>query len=140
MIDLNAPQPAPTAGEGDEVWPLIFANEALVLPDWLKADMKARHEMGVKKYGTPLRVWNGRDCVIDAYQEALDLAVYVQQARARLPCLSLGPRSQPLAGAPLLNARLALDLVFHAALQAASHLGQLAQKQQIPTTKEGLRR
>lgn len=118
MLDLNVPQPPPTLGEGDEVWPLIFANESIVLPDWLKADMRARHELGVKKYGTPLKVWNGRDCVIDAYQEALDLAVYVQQARARLPSFSLTGRSlrEP---AHLLGARLTLDLAFHSALQRA---------------------
>ncbi|MDP2275265.1 MAG: hypothetical protein Q8K32_31255 [Archangium sp.] len=133
-MDLNAPQPAPSRGEGDEVWPTIFANDALVLPDWLKVDMRARHEIGIAKYGTPLRVWNERDCVVDAYQEALDLAVYVQQARCRLPVFTLGK-----GGVPLFNTRHNLDLVFHAALQAACRLGELARRQSVPTTKEASR-
>jgi hypothetical protein len=44
------------------------------------ADMEARRDMGVAKYGTPLQTFNGRDPLIDAYQEALDLAVYLKQA------------------------------------------------------------
>jgi hypothetical protein len=36
--------------------------------------------MGIAKYGTPLQTFNGRDPLIDAYQEALDLAVYLKQA------------------------------------------------------------
>lgn len=137
-LDLNAPQPPPSAGEGDAVWPLVFASTALVLPEWLRADMRQRHEIGIARYGTPLRVWNGRDAVIDAYQEALDLVVYTQQARARLEALSLRKLT---AGKPTttLNVRLTLDLAFHNALQIACHLGELARLQQIPTTKEGSR-
>ena len=44
------------------------------------ADMRARHEMGARKYETALRPFNGRDPLIDAYQEALDLCVYLRQA------------------------------------------------------------
>ena len=63
---LNTPQPPPgTDDAGPEVWPTIF--ETPRLPAWLAADMKERHEAGTRKYGTPLRVWNGRDAVVDAY-------------------------------------------------------------------------
>ena len=128
-MDLNAPQPPPTAGEGEEVWPLIYGNVALVLPDWLKEDMRARHQVGIAKYGTALKVWNGRDAVIDAYQESLDLIVYVKQARERM-----GPYS--LRKPDNINAHLALELVLHQALQAACHLGELARGRKVPTTKE----
>lgn len=128
-MDLNAPQPAPTAGEGEAVWPLIYDSVALVLPDWLKADMKGRHELGVAKYGTPLRVWNGRDAVVDAYQEALDLAVYAKQALERV-----GPYS--LRRAETINVHLTLSYAFHNALQIACRLGELARKQQVPTRKD----
>ena len=137
-MDLNAPQPPPTAGDGDAVWPSIYDSTALVLPDWLRADMRERHELGVKKYGTPLRVWNGRDPVVDAYQEALDLVVYTQQARARLEALSLRKLATSTPSSTL-NVRLTLDLAFHNALQIACHLGELARLQQVPTTKEGRR-
>jgi hypothetical protein len=44
------------------------------------ADMAARDFEGRRKYGTPLQPYNGRDALVDAYQEALDLAVYLRQA------------------------------------------------------------
>lgn len=113
---LNAPQPPPTAGEGPEVWPLVYDSTRLVLPDWLRADMRERHELGRAKYGVGLRVWNGRDCIVDAYQEALDLAVYLTQARERLL-----PRSL-----------VAVDLARHQALQLCVWLGELARAGTVP--------
>lgn len=43
-------------------------------------DMEDRRRGGVEKYGTPLQPNNGRDALVDAYQEALDLCVYLRQA------------------------------------------------------------
>jgi len=43
-------------------------------------DMHARDALGRGRYGTPLQPHNGRDALSDAYQEALDLAVYLRQA------------------------------------------------------------
>lgn len=43
-------------------------------------DMNKRNEFGRKKYGTPLQPFNGRDVLKDAYEEALDLVVYLRQA------------------------------------------------------------
>jgi hypothetical protein len=59
-------QPAPT-GDGTPVWDLVIR------------DMRERDDLGRSRYGTPLRTWNGRDALVDAYQEILDLAVYVRQ-------------------------------------------------------------
>ena len=42
--------------------------------------MAERAAAGVQKYGTPLQTHNGRDALWDAYQEALDLAMYLRQA------------------------------------------------------------
>jgi len=42
-------------------------------------DMEARRQMGIEKYGTPLQTFNGRDAMVDAYQELLDLCVYFKQ-------------------------------------------------------------
>lgn len=67
--DLNAPQPAPVGG-GAEVWPLVIE------------DMRASDMAGRAKYGVPLTAGNGRDALVYAYQEALDLAVYLRQAIA----------------------------------------------------------
>lgn len=43
-------------------------------------DMQARIDMGYEKYGTLLEANNGRDSLMDAYQEVLDLAMYLRQA------------------------------------------------------------
>ncbi len=48
--------------------------------DLVIKDMKDRNEKGIKTYGVPLQVHNGRDALWDAYEEALDLAVYLRQA------------------------------------------------------------
>lgn len=59
-------QPAP-AGNGQ---PVI---------DQVIKDLKARVFVGIQKYGTPLKTHNGRDALVDAYQEALDLCMYLKQ-------------------------------------------------------------
>lgn len=66
--DLVAPQPAPEANGRPAVWSLVLA------------DMAARDQEGRRKYGVPLQPHNGRDPLIDAYQEALDLCAYLRQA------------------------------------------------------------
>jgi len=48
--------------------------------DVVVSDIKERAEAGNKKYGTYLETNNGRDALWDAYQEALDLAMYLRQA------------------------------------------------------------
>lgn len=44
--------------------------------------MRASDADGRSKYGTPLQANNGRDPLVDAYQESLDLCVYLRQAIA----------------------------------------------------------
>lgn len=52
----------------DAVWDIVIE------------DMKARDRLGRERYGVPLTPNNGRDALQDAYEEALDLAVYLKQA------------------------------------------------------------
>lgn len=47
--------------------------------DLVVADLRARKAAGLRKYGTTLQGMNGRDALIDAYQEALDLTQYLRQ-------------------------------------------------------------
>jgi hypothetical protein len=61
-------QPPPTPNERPAVWDLVIA------------DMRERDRVGRERYGTPLQPHNGRDALVDAYQEALDLVVYLRQA------------------------------------------------------------
>ena len=61
-------QMAPLSIESPAIWGLVVA------------DMQARDRIGRERYGTPLQAGNGRDALVDAYQEALDQAVYLRQA------------------------------------------------------------
>lgn len=65
--NASRPQPPPTPGHGRVL-------------DYVLADMAERAESGKQKYGTYLEVYNGRDPLWDAYQEALDLVMYLRQA------------------------------------------------------------
>jgi hypothetical protein len=42
----------------------------------LSADLEARNQIGIETYGDELRFDNGRDSLIDWYQEALDSSKY----------------------------------------------------------------
>ncbi len=42
-------------------------------------DINLRVLFGMKKYGTQLQTNNGRDALMDAYQEAIDLTLYLRQ-------------------------------------------------------------
>lgn len=51
-------------------------------PTWelVIEDMKARDAVGRARYGTPLQPHNGRDSLVDAYEEKLDDVVYMKNA------------------------------------------------------------
>lgn len=67
MTTHHLPQPAPHPGKQRVL-------------DAVLADLTARAEIGKAKYGVYLQTKNGRDALIDAYQEALDLCMYLKQA------------------------------------------------------------
>lgn len=50
-----------------------------VIADLVVADLMERKRVGTEKYGEPLKADNGRDALMDAYQEALDLVQYLRQ-------------------------------------------------------------
>lgn len=50
--------------------------------EFVVEDMTERDRVGRRRYGTPLQANNGRDALVDAYKQALDLAVYLRQAIA----------------------------------------------------------
>lgn len=43
-------------------------------------DIRDRKQLGIGRYGVALQPFNGRDALTDAYQEALDLCMYLRQA------------------------------------------------------------
>lgn len=65
--NLNQPQPPPQPNSKPAVWDLVIA------------DMRQRDEHGTAHYGTRLQPHNGRDALVDAYQEVLDAAAYLRQ-------------------------------------------------------------
>lgn len=65
--ELATVEPLPTPNTSPPIWDLVIA------------DMQARDRAGRKRYGTPLQANNGRKALVDAYQEVLDLAVYLRQ-------------------------------------------------------------
>lgn len=66
-MDCVNHQPAPVGGQ-------------VRVLDLVVSDLTERAEMGKVKYGTYLKTKNGRNPLIDAYQEALDLCMYLRQA------------------------------------------------------------
>lgn len=64
---MTEDQPTPISNNLRPIWELVIE------------DMRERDNVGRARYGTPLQAHNGRDPLIDAYQEALDLVVYLRQ-------------------------------------------------------------
>lgn len=60
--------------------PKPVANNGPHIADLVCVDIRYRKDKGVETYGTPLQAFNGRDALWDAYEEALDLAIYLRQA------------------------------------------------------------
>lgn len=50
-----------------------------VIQELVIEDMRRRLEHGVRTYGTGLQAFNGRDALVDAYQECMDLLMYLRQ-------------------------------------------------------------
>ncbi|MGL5283731.1 MAG: hypothetical protein ACRC8W_18680 [Plesiomonas shigelloides] len=61
------PQPTPH-GSGDPILGMVLA------------DLTNRALVGKEKYGEPLKAHNGRNALQDAYEEALDMCMYLRQA------------------------------------------------------------
>lgn len=66
MSKANEHQPAPEPGR-------------LVVANFVLRDIQDRIDAGEKKYGTKLMTNNGRNALWDAYQEAIDLVMYLRQ-------------------------------------------------------------
>ncbi len=50
--------------------------------EMIREDLQKREDKGVATYGCKLVAHNGRDALIDAYEEALDLCMYLRQVIA----------------------------------------------------------
>lgn len=63
--------------EGDQ--PLPVANEHRDIQSRVIEDIAARREVGISRYGTALQPHNGRDAMLDLYEELLDACMYAKQ-------------------------------------------------------------
>jgi hypothetical protein len=66
--------------EGD-TQPLPIGNDRPSMHDEMAKDLEARKQLGIKRYGQPLQPLNGREAVQDAYEESLDMSVYLRQLK-----------------------------------------------------------
>lgn len=64
--------------------PLPIPNDEPDVQSQVIADIEARRQVGIERYGTALQPFNGRDSLRDAYEEALDLVMYLRQARGEV--------------------------------------------------------
>lgn len=67
-VGLVHEQAPPTTNDKPAIWDLVVV------------DMQARDKVGRERYGTRLQPHNGRDALVDMYQELLDAVVYCRQA------------------------------------------------------------
>lgn len=77
-------QQLPVEGRGPLMHDLLVADLRSFFPEFtgldaMCADVKARQQLGISRYGKPLQAFNGRDCLQDAYEELLDFLVYALQ-------------------------------------------------------------
>lgn len=89
-MSINEEQPTPQATDRKPVWLMVigYVEKNYIDEDdpgaarpgntvsTVIVDMRERHEIGIKRYGVPLTSGNGRNAMIDAYQELLDFVVY----------------------------------------------------------------
>lgn len=55
-------------------------NDGAAIADLVIADILARKRVGVERYSVALQAHNGRDALLDAYEESLDQSKYLKQA------------------------------------------------------------
>ena len=62
--------------ERDQRLPIMV--EGPVIHRLVQDDLEERLVFGMRKYGQPLQAHNGRNALLDGYEEILDLAVYLK--------------------------------------------------------------
>jgi hypothetical protein len=79
---LSRPEPPPVPNDSPAIWSLVIEDLRADFVDVedIVLDALDRDAFGRAKYGMPVLAGNGRNALVDAYQEALDLAVYLRQA------------------------------------------------------------
>jgi len=76
--DAAAVQAMPS-GNGVDVAVVAAENLRALGHEKIAEDIEARIRLGEKKYGSRLKAFNGRNALLDAYQECLDFLNYAKQ-------------------------------------------------------------
>jgi hypothetical protein len=58
--------------------PMPIPSDRPSIQSLVRADIDAREQVGISRYGTSLQPHNGRDMLRDAYDEAMDLTTYLR--------------------------------------------------------------
>jgi hypothetical protein len=72
-------QPTRATPRDDQDQPLPRIRPGVTsIQDLVRLDLDERERIGIERYGTPLQAFNRRDMTVDAYQELMDLLVYMR--------------------------------------------------------------
>lgn len=79
MTHVEQPLPRPATGP---IMHDLVATDLVEMAggEFAAVAMEQRKQIGIERYGQPLRCFNGRDAQRDAREEVLDLLVYLRQA------------------------------------------------------------
>jgi hypothetical protein len=85
-------QPLPAAGRGPFMHDLLLADlrrndhgSPAAVVESMCADVEARRQLGITRYGRALQAHNGRNARQDGYDEMLDFLVYALQVMQEVP-------------------------------------------------------
>lgn len=73
-------QPAPTPNTHEPTWERVIRDLGSYANPDLITRIRERDTVGLHRYGVRLQPHNGRDSILDAFEEALDLLVYTKNA------------------------------------------------------------
>ena len=94
---VTEPIVEPLAGVGEHQPDPVKRDDQPAIQDLVIADIQARKLVGLERYGTLLKANNGRDALMDLYQELLDAVNYIRQVIEERDAKPLG-QAAPLAG------------------------------------------
>lgn len=63
----------------------LDAISSIEAPERVREMFRARRQLGIERYGTPLQAHNGRDVLRDIAEETLDRIAYLQQLATERP-------------------------------------------------------
>jgi hypothetical protein len=138
MTSLNTAEPHPSEPRGPAIWPLVIIDmrTRFTFADALIEDATERNLIGSEKYGVPLHANNGRNPLVDAYQESLDLIVYLRQAMEEGPPATTSPSYLD----PLVSGSIADEygLVLRVAMRLRYRLMSPAERERVHLIQDAI--